>query len=41
MDSCPFENVHVDLHAMVQVWQAIQRLMLKTKANCLLGRLAS
>jgi hypothetical protein len=34
MYSWPLEKVHVDLQAMVQVWQAMQRLMLKTKANC-------
>ena len=34
-------QVQVDLHAMVQLWQAIQRLMLKTKANWRSGNFAS
>jgi hypothetical protein len=31
-------NVQVDLQAMVQLWQAMQRLILKTKANWRLGK---
>src|SRR3990172_3250840 len=34
MNSWPREKVHVDLQAMVQVLQPMQRLMLKTAANC-------
>src|SRR3972149_3521558 len=37
MCSWPSEKVQVDLHAMVQVWQPMQRLMLKTAANCHFG----
>ena len=41
MYSWPLEKVQVDLQAMVQVWQPMQRLMLKTKANCWSGYAAS
>src|SRR5262245_45945440 len=41
MCSWPLLKVQVDLHAMVQVWHAMQRLMLKTKANCHSGYAAS
>jgi hypothetical protein len=41
MDSWPFEKVQVLLHAIVQVWQPMQRLMLKTNANCRRGCFSS
>jgi hypothetical protein len=34
-------KVQVDLQAMVQLWQAMHRLMLKTNANCCSGYLPS
>src|SRR5262249_43047549 len=37
MYSWPLEKVHVDLHAIVQLWQPMQRLRLNTKANCCCG----
>jgi len=37
MCSWPFEKVQVDLQAIVQLWHAMQRLMLKTKANWSFG----
>src|SRR3972149_5682013 len=37
----PFEKVHVDLQAIVQLWQAMQRLMLNPNANCARGYAAS
>ena len=37
----PLENVQVLLQAIVQVWQPMQRLMLKMKANCWSGYAAS
>ena len=41
MCSWPWLKVQVDLQAIVQVWQAMQRLMLNTKANCHSGKAAS
>ena len=41
MFSWPLEKVQVDLQAMVQLWQPMQRLMLKTNANCWSGYAAS
>src|SRR3970282_672576 len=41
MCSWPLEKVQVDLQAIVQLWQAMQRLMLKTNANCRSGNAAS
>ena len=35
--ACPREKVHVALQEPVQVWQPMQRLMLKTAANCCSG----
>ena len=41
MFSWPREKVQVDLQAMVQLWQPMQRLRLKTKANWWSGYAAS
>jgi len=41
MSSWPSEKVQVDLQAIVQVWHAMQRLMLNTAANCHSGDAAS
>jgi len=40
IDSWPLEKVQVLLQAIEQVWQAMQRLILKTKANCRSGWLS-
>jgi hypothetical protein len=37
MYSCPLEKVQVDLHAIVHVWQPMQRFKLNTKANWRFG----
>ena len=41
MYSWPLEKVQVLLQAIVQVWQPMQRLVLKTNANCRRGCFSS